>query len=197
MFTHTTKYRNAFEVKYSIKITILIAFDCLFLLFFGFVYLVIVAQQTLQQSDAFYIFDQFDTFFSVIENADKLHIKNLLRAIEILYKTGENLGELLDGYLKQGNLDRQHDFVNLLKMVMYLLVGTVRAVDAFVKENSVQNVGTGRKKNKQSTDDQLPHFASYEIKRYDVLVLLCHIMELPIEKVFENSTIEESFVKYV
>lgn len=125
-----------------------------------------------------------------------MHIKVLLRAIEILYKTADNLGQLLDGYLKQENLDRQHDFRNILKMVMYLLVGTVRAVDAFVKENATsQNVGTGRKKNKQTNDDQLPHFATYEIKRYDVLVLLCNIMELPIEKTFENSTIEEAFVK--
>lgn len=195
MSTHTTKFRTVFEVKYSTKIFIFIAFDCLpfFVFFFRSVYLVIVAQQTLQQSDAFYIFDQFDTFFSVIENAEKLHIKNLLRAIDILYKTAENLGQLLDNYLKQQNFDRQHDFKNILKMVMYLLVGTVRAVDAFVKENAAQNFG--RKKAKQANDDQLPHFASYEIKRYDVLVLLCHIMELPIEKVFENATIEESFVK--
>lgn len=175
---------------------ILAAFDCLLFFFlFVFVYLEKAAQQTLQQSDAFYIFDHFDTFFSVIENADKLQIKVLLRAIEILYKTAENLGQLLSGYLEQENLDRQHDFVNLLKMVIYLLVSTVRVVDAFVKENASQNVGTGRKKSKQANDDQLPHFASYEIKRYDVLALLCHIMELPIERAFENSTIEEPFVK--
>lgn len=170
-------------------------FECIFMLFFFCLFVFIVAQQSLHQSDAFYIFDHFDTFFSVIENADKLQIKVLLRAIEILYKTAENLGQLLDAYLKQVNLDRQHDFVNLLKMVMYLLVGTVRAVDAFVKETTSQNVGTGRKKNKPTNDDQLPHFASYETKRYDVLVFLCNIMELPIEKAFENSTIEESFVK--
>lgn len=175
---------------------ILAAFDCLLFFFlFVFVYLEKAAQQTLQQSDAFYIFDHFDTFFSVIENADKLQIKVLLRAIEILYKTAENLGQLLSGYLEQENLDRQRDFRNLLKMVLYLLVETVRVVDAFVKENASQNVGTGRKKSKQANDDQLPHFASYEIKRYDVLALLCHIMELPIERAFENSTIEEPFVK--
>lgn len=155
------------------------------------------AYQALQSKDAFYIFDHFDTFFSVIENAQQLQIQNLVRSIEILYKTTENLGQMLDNYLKQENLDRQHDFLNLLKMVIYLLVSNVRAADVFVKNNEAQAVsaGAGRKKSKQSNNDQFPLFANYETKRFDVLIQLYNVMQLPIEKLFNLNIVEEDFVK--
>lgn len=154
-----------------------------------------MAHQALQTSDAFYIFDHFDTFFSVIENVSHLQISNLVRAIDILYRTTENLGQMLDAYLKQETLDRQNDFLNLTKMVMYLLVSTVKAIDIFVKNNFTQaNVASGRK-NKKSNDDQLPHYASYENKRHEVLVQVCNIMSIPIEKLWNMSMIDEDFVK--
>lgn len=156
----------------------------------------IAAQQALQSSDAFYIFDHFDAFFSVIENAQQMQMQHLYRTIDVLYKTTEDLGQKLDEYLKQETLDRQHDFLNLLKMVIYLLVTTVRVIDEFVKNNTSQNASTGRKKSKQSyNDDQAIHYTSYEKKRKDVLVQICNIMELPIEKLFPNSIPEEDFVK--
>lgn len=153
-----------------------------------------VAHQALQGGDAFYVFDHFDTFFSVIENADKLQISNLVRAVDILYRTTEHLGQMLDAYLKQDSLDRQTDFMNLTKMVIYLLVSTVRAVDVFVKNNLNQPNAAGRK-NKKNTDDSLPHFISYEAKRYDVLVQVCNFMQLPIEKLWNMSIVDEDFVK--
>lgn len=155
----------------------------------------IVAHQALQQSDAFYIFDHFDTFFSVIENASQLQIQNLARAVDLLYRTTEILGQMLDVYLKQETLDRQNDFLNLTKMVIYLLVSTVKAVDVFVKNNQTQsNTATGRK-NKKNTDDSLPHFISYDAKRYEVLIQVCNIMQLPIEKLWNMSIVDEDFVK--
>lgn len=157
--------------------------------------LFIAAHQALQAGDAFYIFDHFDTFFSVIENVQQLQISVLVRAVDSLYRTTEDLGRMLDAYLKQETLDRQNDFLNLTKMAMYLLVSTVRAVDVFVKNNLAQlNAAPGRKKQK-STDDQLPHFASYENKRYDVLIQVCNIMQLPIEKLWNMSIVDEDFVK--
>lgn len=151
-----------------------------------------VAHQALKSSDAFYIFDHFDTFFSVIENADKLQISNLVRAVDLLYRTTENLGQMLDAYLKQETLDRQTDFLNLSKMVIYLLVTTVRAVDVFVSKNQPNAAG---RKNKKNTDDSLPHFISYEAKRYDVLVQVCNFMQLPIEKLWNMAIVDEDFVK--
>lgn len=153
----------------------------------------LVAHQALQTGDAFYIFDHFDTFFSVIENAEKLQVSNLVRAVDLLYRTTENLGQMLNNYLKQETLDRQTDFLNLTKMVIYLLVTTVRAVDVFVKNNLTQ-ANAGRK-NKKSVDDSLPHYISYETKRFDVLVQVCNFMQLPIEKLWNMSIVDEDFVK--
>lgn len=154
------------------------------------------AQSAFQSKDAFYIFDHFDTFFSVIENAQQLQMQHFLRSVEILYKTTDNLGQMLDQYLKQENLDRQHDFLNLLKMVIYLLVSNVKAADNFVKNANAQTTAPARKKqSKNSVDDQFPQFAAYETKRYEVLIQLCNIMQLRLEKLFNMSIIEEDFVK--
>lgn len=132
------------------------------------------------ENGAFYIFGHFDTFFSVIENVSRLKFATLQRVVDILYLTAENLGDMLDAYLKQETLDRQNAFLNLIKMVMYLLVTTIRVVDKFVKDN---------------LKEQVLYLATYEAKRYDVLVLVCNIMGMPIEKLWEMSAIEENFVK--
>lgn len=162
---------------------------------FVFFFLLSDAHQALNTGDAFYVFDHFDTFFSVIENAAHLHVTNLIRAVDILYRTAETLGTMLDAYLKQDTLDRQNDFLNLTKMVMYLLITTIRAVDAFVMQNNLTPSKTGRK-NKKNTDDVLPHSISYEGKRYDTLIQICNIMQLPIDKLWHLSIIEDDFVKY-
>lgn len=152
------------------------------------------ASQALQSSDAFYIFDHFDTFFSIIENASETQVKVFVQAIEILYRTAENLGHLLQPYLNQENLDRQIDYLNLVKMVIYLLVGTIRACDAHIKDTTPQVNAVGRK-NKKTNDDQFPYMASYDLKRYEVLVQICNFMDWKIEKLWNLSIAEEEFVK--
>lgn len=155
----------------------------------------IAANQELQTGDAFYVFDHFDTFFSVIAEASQLQIKDLVRAIDILYRTTENLGQMLDAYLKQESLDRQNDFLNLTKMVMYLMVSTVKEIDTVVKNYMAQSNATAGRKKQKNTDDQLPQYASYDQKRHEVLIQVCNIMQLPIEKLWNMSIVEEDFVK--
>lgn len=155
----------------------------------------LAAHQALQTGDAFYIFDHFDTFFSVIAETSQLQINHLVRAIEILYRTTENLGQMLDAYLKQDTLDRQNDFLNLTKMVMYLMVSTVKEIDTVVKNYMAQSNASAGRKNKKNTDDQLPQYANYEAKRLEVLIQVCNIMQLPIEKLWNMSIVEEDFVK--
>lgn len=130
----------------------------------------------------------------MLENAAQLQISILVRSVDALYRTTETLGQMLNTYLKQDTLDRQTDYLNLIKMVMYLLVNTVRVIDVFVKNNLAQNTGGGRKKQK-NTDDSLPHIISYEEKRYDVLIQVCNIMQLPIEKLWNMSIVDQDFVK--
>lgn len=80
-------------------------------------------------------------------------------------------------------------------MVMYLLVNTVRVVDVFVKNNLAQSSAAAGRKNKKNTDDSLPHFISYETKRYDILIQVCNIMQLSIDKLWQNSIVDQDFVK--
>lgn len=153
----------------------------------------LAAYQGLKSTDAFYIFNHFDTFFSVIENAKQLQIDHLTRAVEILYHTTDNLGQILDNYLKQDALDRQNDFLNLIKMIIYLLVNTIRAVDHSMKDYTEQHKAAGRKNKKK--DDSLPLAERYDKKRYEVMLQICNIMLLPIEKLWNMSIIEDDFVK--
>lgn len=131
----------------------------------------------------------------MIEAKLQLQISTLVRAVDILYRTTENLGGMLDAYLKQENLDRQNEFLNLTKMAMYLLVTTVKEVDVFVKNYMTQSNAQAGRKSKKNQDDQLPHFASYDSKRHEVLILVCNIMQLPIEKLWNMSIVDEDFVK--
>lgn len=152
------------------------------------------ARKAFKVTDAFYIFDHFDTFFSVIENAPQLPIDTLIRAVDLLYRTTENLGTMLDTYLMKNKLDRQMDYLNLIKMLMYLLVSTIRAVDLFVKKNAMP-AKSGRKNKKNSDDHSLSEFDRYEAKRFDVLIQICNIMQMPIDKLWQISIAEENFVK--
>lgn len=151
----------------------------------------LAANQALQSDDAFYLFDHFDTYFSVIENASQMQMPQLLRAIDLLYRTTEKLGKMLDSYLNQQSLDRQSEYLNLTKMVMYLLVSTARAIDNSVKDASKSMANLARKNNKRN-DDQAPN-ANWEPKRYDVLIQVYNFMQLPLEKLFPNAIIEEDF----
>lgn len=119
-------------------------------------------------------------------------MSTLIVAIDILFSTTDKLGELLDIYLKQETLDRQDDFLNLTKMVMYLLVSTIRTVDTFVKNNIPAKSG---RKSKKSTDDLPPEFANYGHKRNNVLIQISNFMQMPIDKLWPMSIVEENFIK--
>lgn len=195
--TTLLKFQLYFEVSYFnvllFNIQLIRKISCkIWLIFAKLRFNSSAAHQAFKTNGAFYLFDHFDTFFSVIENVSQLQTANLVRAIDILYRTAENLGQMLDAYLKQDILDRQNDYLNLTKMVMFLLVSTVRAADELIKKNFNEPPG---RKNKKKNNDQTSFLASYEAKRYDVLVEICNIMQLPIEKLWNMSIIDEDFVK--
>ncbi|XP_031627006.1 condensin complex subunit 1-like [Contarinia nasturtii] len=159
------------------------------------------AHNAQKRGDVFYIFDHFDTFFSVIENADQLQIQNLIRAVDILYNTMERLGQWLNDYFKlpassQESSDEQKDYLNLTKMVMYLLVSTLKVTDKCQKDQTTPPKSTGRKK-KKNLDESQPYFITYEKKRYEVLIQICNIMQMPIEKLWNMLIVEENFVNLV
>lgn len=157
-------------------------------------FLFTAAYQAFCSSDAFYIFDHFDTFFSVIENAPKLQLNQLIRAIDILYSTTQRFGQMVDAYLKQAELNQQSSYLNLTKMVLYLLVSTVRATDTFIR-NETSDANMQKKPGKKPSAEQLGNNADWDDKRYQVLVQLFNIMQMPLEKLWNLSIAEEEFVK--
>lgn len=152
------------------------------------------ARNALNSNEPFIIFEHFDTFFSVIKNAQQLQMSILSRSVHTLFRASEKMVQNLDAYFKQETMDRQKEFLNLIKMVMYLLVNAVRAVDGFVKQHSPQPIATGRK-NKKNVDEQYSHFTSYENLRYLVLVQVHNVMQLPIETLWNMSIVDEDFIK--
>lgn len=57
----------------------------------------------LYRADAFYIFDHFDAFFSVIQNSDGLATIQLERAFDLLFVTIEKLTNQLLKFLDDSN----------------------------------------------------------------------------------------------
>lgn len=140
--------------------------------------------------DPFYLFDHFDIFFSVIENASKLAPPNLFRAIELLLTTADKLGDALNSYLAGSEMNEQTRYLNITKMVMWSLVALVKAIDAAFAADVVNDAG---RKGKKNTLDATPQ-QLYDPKRYQVQSTIFHLMEKPLEKLWDHSIADEQFV---
>lgn len=151
----------------------------------------VAANQAFNAGDAFYMFDHFDTFYSVIENAPKLPPAQLFRAVEILINTADKLGEMLNIYLSRSELNEQNKYLNITKMVMWSLVAAVKAIDAAFTVDG--GADAGGKKGKKSTIDATPQ-QLWDPKRYQVQSTIFHLMEKPLEKLWNLSIADESFV---
>lgn len=53
------------------------------------------ARNALTNTDAFFIFDHFDTFFSLIENANATQLQSMMRAADLLFLAIDKLGRTL------------------------------------------------------------------------------------------------------
>lgn len=149
------------------------------------------ASSAFGSSDAYYLLDHFDTFFSVIENADKIPLGTLMRAMEILQNTARKFGEVLDNYLKQRELVQLSKYLNLTKMLMYLMTSLVRAIDGVVKDTTNE---PNQKKTSKKQSDRADVY-DWNDRRYKVLTLILNLMQLPLEKLWTVSIAEEEFVK--
>lgn len=139
----------------------------------------------------FYLFDHFDTFYSVIETADIRHINSMMRAMEILQNTSRVFGEALDNYLKQKEFPDLSSYLNVTKMLLYLITSLVRAIDNVIKDDAVE-VNQRKPSKKQA---ERANVAEWYDRRYKVLTLVLNLMQLPLEKLWVVSIAEEEFVK--
>ncbi|ETN65880.1 condensin [Anopheles darlingi] len=145
-------------------------------------------------ADNFGIFDHFDTFYSVIDNCKKLTGTQLIRAYDQLYGAIDNLGKSLAEMLSQKEIDQADRLacLNAVKMLAFLMNGLVKAIDAHVNSNSDKMP----KKGKKQMNDQAEAL-DWDEKRYQCIVQMYNLMQLPLEKLWDPPVCEESFVDIV
>ncbi|XP_035900362.1 condensin complex subunit 1 isoform X2 [Anopheles stephensi] len=147
-------------------------------------------------NDPFAIFDHFDTFYSVIDNEKGLTGTHLLRAYDQLYGAIDKLGSTMADLLSRKEMDTtdQQSSLNALKMLAFLVNGMVKVIDSHV--NTVNEKLTTKKTKKQSVNDQAEAL-DWDNKRYQCIVQLYNLMQLPLEKLWDPPVCEESFVDVI
>uniref|UniRef100_A0A182PMX8 Condensin complex subunit 1 n=1 Tax=Anopheles epiroticus TaxID=199890 RepID=A0A182PMX8_9DIPT len=147
-------------------------------------------------SDPFAIFDHFDTFYSVIDNDKSLGGTHLLRAYDQLYGAVDKLGSSMAELLSQKETDatERQSALNAVKMLAFLVNGMVKVIDAHV--NAASEKITSKKGKKQSANEQLEAL-DWDSKRYQCIVQLYNLMQLPLEKLWDPPVCEESFVDVI
>ncbi|KAH8418366.1 hypothetical protein KR222_004050, partial [Zaprionus bogoriensis] len=151
-----------------------------------------------QQRDIFYIFEHFDTYYSIIETTakDASAIRNAMRAFDLLYITVDRLGgelaPLLNAAEPPSSQDRGH-YLNLTKMTLYLIINIVKRIDVIVQQvQQEQQLNQQKKRAKQA--EVLEQYPDWDVKRGKFLVQLYNIMQSPLEKLWSPPVAEESFV---
>lgn len=163
-----------------------------------FFYLLIACKSKVQQRDPFYIFEHFDTYYSIIENTakDTNSIRNVMRAFDLLYVTVDRMGQELTPLLNSTEPPSTPDrvrYLNLTKMTLYLLVNVVKRIDIIVQQVlHEQQLNQQKKRAKQV--EVLEQYPDWDVKRGKFLVQLYNVMQNPLEKLWSPPVAEESFV---
>ncbi|KAH8370062.1 hypothetical protein KR093_002055, partial [Drosophila rubida] len=153
------------------------------------------------QCDPFYIFEHFDTYYSIIETKtnDAAAIRNLMRAFDLLYLTVDQLGGQLAPLLASNEPPSSQDrvrFLNLTKMCVYLIINTVKRVDVVVQQAlKEQQLNQQKKRGKQA--ETLEQYPDWDVKRGKFLIQLYNIMQHQLEKLWSPPVAEENFVSMV
>ncbi|XP_053963844.1 condensin complex subunit 1 [Anastrepha ludens] len=162
-----------------------------------------VCKQMVQQGDPFYIFDHFDTYFTIIESrgCDAASITNLMRSFDLLYITVDKLGQRLAPVLAcsdtaQSLQDRQR-YLNLTKMLLFLQVNTVRRLDSVASQAQQQQQQQLQQKKRLKQTETLEQYPDWDSKRGRFLVQLYNILQFPLEKLWNPPVAEENFVNLI
>ncbi|KAH8258183.1 hypothetical protein KR038_007382 [Drosophila bunnanda] len=152
--------------------------------------------------DPFYIFEHFDTYYSIIEapGSNESTIRNLMRAFDLLYLTVDNLGQdiqpLLTASEPMSNQQRIR-YLNLTKMTLYLQVNIVRKIDNCFQQAQREGQLNAQKKRGKQAEQSPENFPDWDIKRGKFLVQLFNVMQCPLEKLWSPPVAEEDFVSMV
>lgn len=148
--------------------------------------------------DPFYIFEHFDTYYSVVEapGVDSASVRNLMRSFDLIYitvdKLGQDLQPLLTGAEPMSNHVRS-SYLNLTKMVLFLQVSTVKKLDQIVQQTlRDQQIHVQKKRAKQQ--EIMEQFPDWDHKRGKFLIQLFNVLQCPLEKLWSPPVAEEDFV---
>ncbi|KAM8712120.1 hypothetical protein ACLKA7_012616 [Drosophila subpalustris] len=161
----------------------------------------LACKSKVHQRDPFYIFEHFDTYYSIIETTanDAAAIRNLMRAFDLLYLTVDTLGGQLSPLLSSSEPPSSHDrvrFLNLTKMTLFLFINTVKRIDIVVQQVlKEQQLNQQKKRGKQA--EALEQYPDWDVKRGKFLVQLYNVMQYELEKLWSPPVAEENFVTMV
>lgn len=153
--------------------------------------LTIAARTSFSSMGPFYIFDHFDTFYSLIEKSKEPSMALLIRAVDLLFNTIDKLGQLLTAFLQKNEEAERNSYLNLVKMVLWIQINLIKAVDESPKDTN--NPVVGKKGNKRSSGNEMNF--DWDDKRYRSITQIYNIIQLPIENLWHTSIPEENFVK--
>ncbi|KAJ6644617.1 Condensin complex subunit 1 [Pseudolycoriella hygida] len=151
------------------------------------------ARTSFAATGPFYIFDHFDTFYSLRERAKQdrdVSLPLLIKAIDLLFNTIDKMGQMLTTFLQRNEEAERNSYLNLLKMVLFIKIELIEAIDKKV----MQPDSPGSKKtNKKGSYGNEMHF-EWDDKRYRSITQIYNVLQLPIENLWHTSIPEESFV---
>lgn len=144
-------------------------------------------------ADPFHIFDHFDTYFSFIENVKNVQRQLFVRASDLIFDTTDKLGRILTAFFQQNNTTERDSHLNLTKMVLFLNIGFARAIDVVM--NDGQTDGLQKKNTKKAMGCNDNDLYKFDERKYKILVQVHNLMQLPLEKLWNQCIAEEDFVK--
>lgn len=120
-----------------------------------------------------------------------------MRGLDLIYLTVDKLGRELTEFFAQTTVDsvERDSYLNLTKMLIYLSVGFVRAIDEIKADAASPDLGAkkGGKRAGGSGSEVDAH--SWEDRRFKILVQLFNLFHMPLEKLWVLCIAEEGFVK--
>lgn len=157
---------------------------------------ILAARTDFNTSGPFYIFDHFDTFYSLIDKGESESISApsillLIRGVDLLFSTIDKLGQLLTTFLQKNEEAERNSYLNLVKMVLYLKIELIDVIDKRIEKDDPVAVKKTNKKTSSGSDMNY----EWDDKRYRSITQIYNIVQLPIEKLWHTSIPEENFVK--
>lgn len=143
----------------------------------------------MKQQEYNFLFDHFDVFYSITEHAKRIRVETLFRAMDILYRSSDELGKALAELLQtedQLSNSTRHQMLNALKMHIFATVSLVKKIDKDVM------IYDGKKHKKDSIEAE--NFGQWEKKRNHALLQMYNILMLPLQNLWSPPVPEESFV---